>query len=98
MAKRVLMMLLFVGALGAASLMMPNTAEARGHRYGPPVRHYHNHGRVQHRGYYAPRAAYYAPRYYAPRYYAPRVYAPRYNYGGGGVYLNGARGGLYIGW
>ena len=89
MAKRLLMIMLCVGALGAASLVVPQSAEARGRYYAP--RHYAPapvyRGNYYRGSYYAPRSVYYGPRYYTPRYY-----------GGGGVYLNGPRTGIYIGW
>ncbi|WP_425396147.1 hypothetical protein [Aeoliella sp.] len=91
MAKRLLMVMLFVGAIGVASLVTADTAEARhrcyrggyGHYYGGPVvtRSYYGGG------FYAPRRAYYAPRVYGPGWYGPS-----------GLYMNGYRGGIYVGW
>ncbi|MCO6047183.1 hypothetical protein NG895_25065 [Aeoliella sp. ICT_H6.2] len=94
MAKRFLMVMLFVGAIGAASLMTADSAQARhrhcgygggygGGYYGGPV-----HGRAYYGGgYYAPRRAYYAPRVYSPGWYGPS-----------GLYMNGYRGGIYVRW
>lgn len=91
MAKRLLMVMLFVGAIGVASLVTADAAQARhrhcgygGGYYGGPVHRHAYYGG----GYYAaPRRGYYAPRAYGPGWYGPS-----------GLYMNGYRGGIYVRW
>jgi hypothetical protein len=75
MFKRILLAVMFVTALGAASLATPDTAEAR--------RGWYRGGRPYVSYYYGPRYRYYAPYrpYYRSYYYGPRYYDPYY-YGG----------------
>lgn len=90
MAKRLTMVVLFIGAIGLASLITPSTADARGcyrggggfYRgggfYGSPV-----YGRSYYRGdYYAPYRSYYRG-------------GPGY-WGGPGFYYGSPRGGIYF--
>jgi hypothetical protein len=92
MFKRIALALMFVSAFSMASLVMPETAEARrgwrrpyvSYYYGPPrYRHYYYGApyRTYYRGWYGPR--YYRP-YYYPRYYGYYGY-PGYYYSRPGV-------------
>lgn len=90
MAKRLMMVVLFVGAMGLASLAAPSTAEARGcHRghggfyRGGPVHSRSFYGG----GYYAPRRAYYG---------GGGFYGGPGFYGGYGRGFYGGGSGLYI--
>lgn len=99
MAKRLMMILLFVGALGMAGLINPSTAEARHgcHRgyggYGGGVGSYYYGGPALQRSYYG--GSFYTP-YQSYYYGGPRVYGGPGYYGGGGLYLNSPGAGLYI--
>jgi hypothetical protein len=82
MFKRIALALMFIGAFSAASLVVPDTADARRYWRRPYVSYYYG----------APRARYYygAPYrsysgWYTPRYYRPYYY-PRYGYGYPGYY------------
>ena len=90
MAKRLTMVVLFVGAIGLASLITPSTAEARGC--------YRSYGGHYHRGPVYSRS-YYGGGYYAPYRTHPRSYYHHHHHdywGGSGLYYGGHRGGLYI--
>jgi hypothetical protein len=94
MFKRIVLALMFVTALGAASLATPDTAEAR--------RGWYRGGRPYASHYYGPRYRYYAPyrpyyrSYYRPRYYDPYYYGGyrRSYYGYPGSYYYGPRSGV----
>jgi hypothetical protein len=83
MFKRIAIALMFVSAFSVASLVTPDTAEARrgwrrpyvSYYYGPPrARYYYGAPyRSSYRGWYGPR--YYRPYYYGYRY--PGYYYPR---------------------
>lgn len=87
MAKRLMMVMLFVGAIGMASLATSSTAEARGcYRGGGWGGHYHSYGPV------------YRSNYYGGGFYAPRqsFYGGGPYWGGGGYHYGAPRGGVYI--
>jgi hypothetical protein len=91
MFKRIVLALMFVSAFSMASLVTPDTAEARrgwrrpyaSYYYGPPrYRYYYG---APYRRYYS----WYGPRYYRPYYSYPRYY----DYGYPGYYYY-PRGGV----
>ena len=86
MFKRIALALMFVSAFSMASLVTPDTAEARrgwrrpyvSYYYGPPRASYYY--RSPYRSYYR---GWYGPRYYSPYYSGYRY--PGYYYPRGGV-------------
>ena len=91
MFKRIALALMFVSTFSMASLVTPDTAEARrgwgrpyvSYYYGPRASYYYG---APYRSYYR---GWYGPRYYRPYYYgSPRYYGysyPGYYYPRGGV-------------
>ena len=93
MFKRMMVVMLFVGAIGAASLLTAGNAEAHRHRHGCGYGGYGYGGPVAvpvyRSGFYG---AYPAPRAYSARYYGnPGWYGPS------GLYQSGYRGNYYGG-
>jgi hypothetical protein len=91
MFKRIALALMFISAFSMASLVTPNTSEARWGWRRPYARYYYGLPRYSY--YYgAPYRSYYrgwyGPRYYRPYYYGYRPYY--YGYGPGAYY--GPRG------
>jgi hypothetical protein len=85
MFKRIALALMFFSAISLASLVTPNTSEARWGWRRPYVSYYYGSPRY-YRTYYR---GWYRPRYYRPYYYGYRPYY--YDYGPGPYYY-GPRG------
>jgi hypothetical protein len=86
MFKRIALALMFVSAFSLASLVVPETADARRYWGRPYVSYYYGSPRASYyyRAPYRSYGGWYGPRYYQPYYYGyPRYYGygyPGYRY------------------